>query len=121
MGKYIPVQTNRGITGDVLIKISDNTVTGLILPEIVYNLKKKIGCIFIENNNSEPLELKRGQTIVLVTSHLVTHAEQGQLPEKRKENTQSVTGQSNDTDTCIGCTSGGNAKKQVRKQAVNSL
>ena len=64
MGKYIPVQTNREITRDVLIEISDNTVTGLILPEIVYNVKKKLGCIFVENHNSEPLELKRGQTIV---------------------------------------------------------
>ena len=68
MGKYIPVQTNRGIMGDVLIEISDNTVTGLILQEIVYNVKKKLGCIFKENHNSEQLELKRGQTIGLVTS-----------------------------------------------------
>ena len=50
MGKYIPVQTNRGIMGDVLIEISDNTVTGLIL--IAYNIKKELGCIFIENHNS---------------------------------------------------------------------
>ena len=41
MEKYIPVQTNRGITGDVLIEISDKTLTGLILPEIVHNVKKK--------------------------------------------------------------------------------
>ena len=27
MGKYIPVQTNHGITGDVLIEISDKTMT----------------------------------------------------------------------------------------------
>ena len=71
MGKYIPVQTNRGITGDVLIEISDNTMTGLIPPEIVYNVKKKLGCIFIENHNSEPLELKRGQKTGLVTSCIV--------------------------------------------------
>ena len=43
-----------------------------------------------------------------MTSCVVTQAEQGQLPEKCKENTQSVTGQSNDMDTCIGGTSGGN-------------
>ena len=36
MGKYIPIQTNRGVTGDVLIKISDKTV-----PEIIYNVMKK--------------------------------------------------------------------------------
>ena len=41
MGKYIPVQTNHGITGDILIEISDKTVTGLIMAEIVYNVKKK--------------------------------------------------------------------------------
>ena len=34
MGKYVPVQTNREIQGNFLIKISDNTVQGLILPEI---------------------------------------------------------------------------------------
>ena len=90
-------------------------MTGLILPEIVYNVKKKLGCIFIENHNSEPLKLKRGQTIGLVTSCVVTQAEQGQLSEKRKENTQSVTGHSNDSDTRIGGTSGGNAEKAGRK------
>ena len=62
MGKYIPVQTNRGVTGDVLIEISDKTV----LPEIVIQ------------------------------------AEQGQTPERRKEDTQRVRGQSKDTDICIG-------------------
>ena len=76
MGKYIPVQRNNGIKGDLLIEISDNTLTGLILLEIVYNVKKKLGCIFIENHNSKPLELKRGQTIGLVTSCVVTQAEQ---------------------------------------------
>ena len=34
MGKYIPVQTNRELTGDVLIEISNKTKTGIILPEI---------------------------------------------------------------------------------------
>ena len=52
-GKYIPVQTNHEIQGDVLVKINDKTATGLILPENVYIVKKKLGCIFIENNNSE--------------------------------------------------------------------
>ena len=37
--------------------------------------------------------------------------EQGQLPEKRKEDTQSVTGLSNDTDTHTGGASGENAEK----------
>ena len=36
MGKYIPVQTNREITGEVLIEISDKTIPGLVLPEIVF-------------------------------------------------------------------------------------
>ena len=111
MGKNIPVQTNCGIMGEVLIEISDKTVTGLILPETVYNIKKKLGCIFIENHNSELLELKRGQTIGLVTSCVVTQAEQGQLPKNCKENMQSVTGRINDTDTHIGGTSEGNVEK----------
>ena len=74
MGKYIPVQTNPGITRDVLIEISNKTLTGLILPEIVYNVKKKLVCIFIENHNSKPLKLKRVQTIGLVTSCELTQA-----------------------------------------------
>ena len=35
MGKYIPVQTNRGVTGDVLVGISDKSFPGLVLPEII--------------------------------------------------------------------------------------
>ena len=111
MGKYISVQTNRGITGNVLTEISNKTVTGLILLEIVYNVKKKLGCIFKENHNSEPIELKRGQTIGPVASCVVMQAEQVQLPKKCKENVQSVTGLSNDTNTCLGSASGGNAEK----------
>ena len=65
------MQTNCGVTGDVLIKISDKTVPGLVLPEIVYNVKKELDCIFVENHNFKPL-LKRGQTIGLVTSYVVT-------------------------------------------------
>ena len=42
MGKYIPVQTNHDITGEVLIVISDNTIPGLVLPEVVYNIKKVV-------------------------------------------------------------------------------
>ena len=55
MGKYIPVQTNRKITGEVLIESSDKTIPGLVLPEIVYNIKKKLGYIFVENHNSESM------------------------------------------------------------------
>ena len=46
MGKYIPLQTNRGVTGEVLIEISDKTVPGVVLPEIVYNVKKKLDYFF---------------------------------------------------------------------------
>ena len=72
MGKYIPVQTNSGVTREVLIEIGDKTMPGLKLPDIVYNIKKKLGCIFVENHNSETITLKRGQLIGLVTSCLVT-------------------------------------------------
>ena len=54
--------------------------------------------------------LKRGQTI-----GLVTQAEQGQLPEKCKEDTQSITEQSNDMDTHIGGAILGNREKAGRK------
>ena len=49
MQKYIPVQTNCEITGEVLIEISDKTIPRLVLPEIVYNIKKKLDCICVEN------------------------------------------------------------------------
>ena len=42
MGKYISVQMNCEITGEVLIEISDKTILGLVVPEIVYNVKKKL-------------------------------------------------------------------------------
>ena len=58
--------------------------------------------------------LKRGQTIGLVTPCVVTQDEQGQTPEVRKEDTQSATGKSNDTDTCIGGSSVGDAEKTGR-------
>ena len=41
MGKYIPLQTKREISGEVLIEISDKKIPGLVLPEIVYNIKNK--------------------------------------------------------------------------------
>ena len=72
MGKYFPVQTNLEIQGDVLVKISDKTMAGLILQEIVYNVKRKLGFIFIENHNAESLDLQRGQTIGVVKSCRVT-------------------------------------------------
>ena len=45
MGKYIAVQTNQEIHGDIIVEAEDRTVTGLVLPEIVYSVKKKLGCI----------------------------------------------------------------------------
>ena len=49
--------------------------------------------------------------IELVTSCAVMQVQQGQLPEKHKEDTQNVTGQRNDTDTHIGGASGENMEK----------
>ena len=80
MGKFVPVQTNCGVKGDVLIEIGDKTMPAVILPEIVYNVKKKLGCIFVEDHNFKTIKLKRGQSIGLVTSCIVTQEEQGQLP-----------------------------------------
>ena len=60
--------------------------------------------------------LKRGQRIGLVMSCVVTQDEQGQTPEVRKEDTQSITGQSsNDTDTRIGGSNVGDAEKAGQK------
>ena len=66
--------------------------------------------------------LKGGQTIGLVMSCVVMQDEQGQTPEVRKEDTQSFTGQSNDTDTHIGGGSVGDAEKAGRKaDSVQSI
>ena len=46
--------------------------------------------------------LKRGQTIGLVTSCVVTQFEQGQTLRMHKEDMQKITGWSNDMDTHIG-------------------
>ena len=75
MQKYIPVQTNCEITGEVLIEISDKTIPRLVLPEIVYNIKKTLSCNFVENHNSESMMLNRGQTIGLVTTCIVAQEE----------------------------------------------
>ena len=48
-------------------------------------------------------------------SSVVTQDEQGQLPEKRKEDTQSVTGWIYDRDTHIGSASGENTEKAGRR------
>ena len=49
-----------------------------MLPEIVYQVKKKLGCIFVDNHSPESVLLNRGQTMGLVTSCIVTQEEQGQ-------------------------------------------
>ena len=111
MGKFIPVQTNREITGEVLIKINGKTIPGLVLPKIVYNIKKKSGCIFVENHTSKPMVLKRGKTVGLVTSCVVMQEEQGQTPAELCDTTQCVTGTSNDMGTHIGGASVEEAEK----------
>ena len=55
-----------------------------------------------------------------MTSCVVKQAEQGQLLEKRKEDTQSVTGWSNDINTRIGGASGGNAEKAGSVQSIEN-
>ena len=113
MGKYIPVQTNQEIHGDVKVETIDRTVTGLILPEIVYRVKRKLGCIFIENHNSTPLDLQRGQTIGCMNLCVVKQDEWGQQPELHRKITPSV----NDADTCVGGASRSDAEKAGRRCA----
>ena len=122
MGKYVPVQTNCEITGEVVIEINDKTIPGLVLPEMVYNAKKKLGCIFVENHNSESVLLKRRQTVALVLSCLVMQEKQGQVQVECRDSTQSVTGKSNDTDTHIGGPSVGDMEKAGREaDSVHSI
>ena len=73
-----------------------------MLPEIVYNVKKKLGCKFVEKHNLEPMGLKRGLTMGLVTLCVVTQEEQGQAPAERCDATQSIGRTSYDTDTHTG-------------------
>ena len=63
MGKYIPMQTGCEIKEEVLIEASDKTIPGLVLPDIVYSVKKKLGCTYVENHDPESIILKHGQTI----------------------------------------------------------
>ena len=56
MGKYFPVQMNQEVTGQVLIEASDKTIPALVLPEIVYHIKKKLGCIFVETFGGYDIE-----------------------------------------------------------------
>ena len=98
------------------------SIPGLVLPEIIYNVKKKLGCIFVENHNTKSLISKRGQTIEIVTSYVVTQEEQGQALVERSDAKLSVTGESNDKDTHIGGASVGHAVKKGRKaDSVQSI
>ena len=89
-----------------------------MLPEIVYNIKKKLGCIFVKNHNSESTILKRGHTIGIVTSWVVTQEEKGQTLVEHSDAKQSVTGTSNDTDTHIGV---GNTERAGSVKSVEKL
>ena len=55
--------------------------------------------------------LKRGQTIGLVTSCIVTQEEQGQVPVERSDATQNITRMSYDTDARIGGAGVGDEEK----------
>ena len=59
--------------------------------------------------------LKRGQTIGLVTSCVVTHEEQGQALVERNDATQCVLERSNDTESCIGGATVSDVEKAGRK------
>ena len=65
--------------------------------------------------------LKRGQSIELVTSCILTLEEQGQTPAVCSEVKQSITVASNDTDTRIGGGSRGDVEKAGQKATVYSL
>ena len=66
-------------------------MSGLILPEIIYNVKRKLDFIFTENHNSVSLDLQKGQSIGVVMSCILTQEELGQQSEKRKEDMQCIT------------------------------
>ena len=90
MGKYIQVQTSCHMKEEVLIEASVETIPVIILPDIVCNVKKKLGCIFVEKHNPEPILLKCRLTIGVVTSCVVTQEEKGQTHGGHIDATQSV-------------------------------
>ena len=96
--------------------VKQQNIFGLVL----IDTRNLVHSIFVENHNSEPMVLKRGQTIGLLTSCIVMQEEQCQTTVERSNPTQSVTGTSNDTDTCIGGASVGDSEK-VGKQTVYIL
>ena len=92
------------------------------MPEIVYYIKKKLGCIFVENHNPKSMVLKRGQNIGLVTSCIVMQKEQGQTLVEHKDATQSFTGMSNCKGIGIGGPSVGDTEKACcEEDSVQSI
>ena len=63
--------------------------------------------------------LKKGQTMWLVKSYIVTQAEQGQTPKRSKEDTQSITVWSFDMDT--GASVGDTEKAGRKADSVQSM
>ena len=89
-----------------------------MLPEIVYNFKKKLGYIFVENHNLESILLKRG----LTTSCVVTQEKQGETPVECSDAIKSVTERTNNTETHIEGTSVGYEEKAGRRaDSVQSI
>ena len=95
-------------------------MTGLILPEIVYNARKKLGCIFIENHNSTSLDLQQGQTIGCVTSCVVKQEELGQRPGMCRKDMPGVTERINDSETCVGSATRSDAEKAGSVHSLRS-
>ena len=132
MGKYIAVQKSQEIYRDVIVEAEGRTVAGLVLLEIVYRVKKKLGCIFIENHNSIPIDLQRGQTIGCMNSCIVKSEEWSQQPVSRNPDTLSVNDaekagrteciaeRSNAQDTRIGGASRRDAEKAGSVHSVDS-
>ena len=118
--QHVAGEARRGreIMKEVLIKTSDKTVPRLVLPDIVYNVKRKLGCIFVENHNPESIVLKQGQTIGLVTSCVVTQKEHGQALLERNDARQCVPERSNATESGKGGASVSDVRKQVGKHTV---
>ena len=86
-------------------------MNALILPGIVYNARKKLGCILIENHNAIPLDLQRGQTKWFLTSCVVKQEELGQWPGMCREATHGFTERINDEETYVGGASRSDAEK----------
>ena len=72
-----------------MVEPSDRTVTGLVLPDILDNMKKKMRCIFAENHSPECIQLTN---VGIMTSCLIADKSESDQLRMQNDAKQSVMG-----------------------------